>query len=58
MGDVNLHDILKAGYKDRNKQEDTLKKFGYTRDNDLSSGDHQAYYNKDKNKLIFNFQGI
>jgi hypothetical protein len=55
--DVNLFDVLKAGYKDKNTQEHTLQKFGYARDNQLSSNNHQAYYNKAQNKLIFNVTG-
>ena len=57
MTDVQLYDVLKAGYQDKNKQEDTLKKFGYQRDNDLSGENHQAYYNPTNNKLIFNVTG-
>jgi hypothetical protein len=57
MTDVNLYDVLKASYKDKNKQENTLKKFGYQRDNDLSSENHQAYYNPNNKKLIFSVTG-
>jgi hypothetical protein len=57
MTDIQLYDVLKAGYSDANKQEHTLKKFGYERDKDLSSDNHQAYYNKTNNKLVFNVTG-
>jgi hypothetical protein len=57
MTDVDLYDVLKAGYKDKNKQEHTLKKFGYERDKSLSSENHQAYYNPTNKKLVFNVSG-
>jgi hypothetical protein len=57
MSDLQLYDVLKVGYDDANKQEHTLQKFGYERDKDLSSGNHQAYYNKTNNKLLFNVTG-
>lgn len=55
--DVNLHDVLKAGYKNKQNQQGALLKNGYVLDNDLSSDNHQTYYNKDKNKLLYNVSG-
>ena len=56
--DPDLYTVLKTGYtNDSKKQADTLSRFGYARDDDLSSDKHQVYYNKDKNKLLFNVNG-
>ena len=40
--DVNLHDVLKAGYKNKQTQQGALLKNGYVLDNDLSSDNHQT----------------
>jgi hypothetical protein len=41
----------------KDKQESKMGKRGYVRDNELSSGDHQAYFNKKTGKLLFNVVG-
>jgi hypothetical protein len=50
---VNLYDVIKSGYDGK----DRLKKDGYVKDKELSNGNKQVYYNKDKNDLIYNVTG-
>jgi hypothetical protein len=54
---MKLAKALKIGYMDKNQQEKKMSKRGYVRDNELSSGDHQAYINKKNGKLLFNVTG-
>lgn len=54
---MKLANALKIGYKSKEYQEEKMAKRGYVRDNDLSSVNHQAYYNKKKDKLLFNVKG-
>jgi hypothetical protein len=54
---MKLANALKIGYKSKEYQEQKMAKRGFVRDNDLSSNDHQAYYNKKKDKLLFNVTG-
>jgi hypothetical protein len=54
---MKLANALKIGYKSKEYQEQKMAKRGYVRDNDLSSVNHQAYYNKKKDKLLFNVKG-
>ena len=46
-----LHSVLKASYKGGDIGE------GYVKDNSLSNGDYQTYYNPGNNKLIFSVTG-
>jgi hypothetical protein len=46
-----LHDVLKAGYQGKTKIGN------FVRDNDLSDGNQQVFFNKKKNKLIVNVNG-
>jgi len=55
---VDLHTLIKASYEDKNKQEDTLKRFGYDYDKELSNDTNQVYYNPQNNKLIHSVRGI
>jgi hypothetical protein len=57
MGEPSLYDVLKSSYKDKKKQEINLKKFGYERDNNLSSSNHAAYYNPTNKNLLFSVTG-
>ena len=54
---MKLANTLKIGYKSKEIQEKRMGKKGYERDNELSSGDHQAYINKKTGKLLFNVTG-
>jgi hypothetical protein len=54
---MKLYKALKIGYMNKDKQESKMGKRGYVRDNELSSGDHQAYFNKKTGKLLFNVAG-
>jgi hypothetical protein len=54
---MKLDKALKIGYMNKEKQEKKMGKRGYIRDNELSSGDHQAYYNPRTKKLLFNVTG-
>jgi hypothetical protein len=54
---MRLAKTLKIGYESKEKQEKKMGRRGYTRDNELSNGDHQAYINKKTGKLLFNITG-
>jgi uncharacterized alpha/beta hydrolase family protein len=54
---MRLAKTLKIGYESKEKQEKKMERRGYTRDNELSNGDHQAYINKNNGKLLFNVTG-
>ena len=54
---TSLYNVLKSGYQSKDKQSKKLKEDGYIRDDGLSSHNHQAYYNPEKKKLIFNVTG-
>lgn len=57
---LSLHDVLKTGYdyaKGRKKGINKLEQQGYILDKSLSNHNHQTYYNKDKNKVLFNVNG-
>jgi hypothetical protein len=54
---MRLAKTLKIGYESKEKQEKKMGRRGYVRDNELSSGNHQAYYNKNTKKLLFNVTG-
>ena len=59
---MNLHDVLKSGYKYAKKEKNStsnVEKHGYVldKDNNLSNHNHQTYYNKTQNKLLFNVNG-
>ena len=50
---MDLHDVLKNGYSQHKKTNLN----GYELDKDLSNGNQQVYYNKEKNKLHYNVNG-
>jgi hypothetical protein len=53
-----LYDVLSTGYtNDAEHQRSTLGKFQYQRDDELSNNDHQVYFNKEKNHLLYNGNG-
>jgi hypothetical protein len=54
---TSLYNALKSGYKNKEIQSKKLKEDGYIRDDALSSGNHQAYYNPTTKKLKFNVTG-
>jgi hypothetical protein len=54
---TSLYNALKSGYKNKESQSKKLKQDGYIRDDALSSGNHQAYYNPTTKKLQFNVTG-
>ena len=54
---MKLANTLRIGYKSKEIQEKRMGKKGYERDNELSSGDHQAYINKKTGKLLFKVTG-
>ena len=51
-----LYDVLSASYGNLNSQN-TLDKFGYKQDADLSNHNEQVYFNKDQNKLLYSITG-
>jgi len=58
--ELNLHDVLKSGYKYAKKEKNStsnVEKHGYVLDKGLSNHNHQTYYNKTQNKLLFNVNG-
>ena len=54
---VKLYDVLKTNGKDKKSQEEKLKNYGYTRDNQLSNHNQQVYHNAKDNKLLYNVRG-
>jgi hypothetical protein len=54
---MNLSDVLAVGYKNQEQQQKYFSDNNYIRDNQLSTADNQAYFNKDENKLLFNVTG-
>lgn len=54
MGDVNLYDVLKAGYTNK---KDQLRNNGYNYDKSLSNHNQQVYFNPTNKKMIFNVTG-
>jgi hypothetical protein len=56
-GKINLYDVLKNSYADKNKQMNSLKKEGYKYDSMLSNHNQQVYYNPNEKKLILNVAG-
>ena len=52
---LNLYDALNSTYQNENKQESTMEKFGYNRDNEISNDNHQAYHKS--GKLLFTVTG-
>jgi hypothetical protein len=52
--ELSLHDALYNSYAN---DPNGLQKTGFTYDNDLSNGDEQVYYNKNKKKLLFTVTG-
>ena len=57
IDEPDLYDIVKASYKGEDEQKNSLGKYGYVRDKDLSNENQQAYYNADKKKLIYSVTG-
>lgn len=57
MGDVNLYDVLKAGYGTKKDQTTRLQKNGYNLDDSLSNHNQQVYFNPTNKKMIFNVTG-
>ena len=45
---VKLYDALKASYSDKGQQQNAMIRKGYVRDNKLSNGNEQVYYNPSK----------
>lgn len=56
---VRFYDALKSGYKGKKarKAEEQLRKGGYIKDEDLSSHNHQVWYNDKTKDLLFNVSG-
>ena len=55
---VTLYDTLSSGYtRDKNKQIDEMKKYGYYRDDALSKSNEQVYYNPQTKDLLVNVNG-
>jgi len=53
---VNLHDVLKAGYGDKNKQEAFATQHGYIRD-PASNDNQQIYFHQPSKSLLINVTG-
>lgn len=54
---MELHDVLKASYTDRNKRDKELNKFGYTYDSMLSDKNNAIYYNPTEGKVLETVRG-
>ena len=54
---LNLSKVLKVGYKNKDKQRETLNHYGYIRDNELSNDNQQVFYDPVKKKLLYNVTG-
>lgn len=55
---LDLFNVLKSGYDPNNEESNgRLQADGYVKDDKLSDGDQQTYYNKDKNQLLYNVTG-
>lgn len=52
MSELNLHDVLKSSYANRDLQKKELAKNGYQYDSMLSNGNQQIYYNPKERKLL------
>ena len=57
MSNLDLHEVLKHSYADKNKQMNAFKNKGYNYDNNLSNHNQQVYHNKATNDLIVNVTG-
>jgi hypothetical protein len=57
MSKVNLRDVLKNSYADRNKQKNALSKNGFIYDEALSNDNSQTYYNPKENKILYSVTG-
>jgi hypothetical protein len=57
MSNIDLHDVLKNSYADKNIQMKSLKKHGYNYDSMLSNHNQQVYHNPNSNDLIVNVSG-
>jgi hypothetical protein len=54
---LDLFTPINAGYKSAKYQNQELGKYGYNRDNQLSSKNQQVYFNPSNNKLLVNVAG-
>ena len=55
---VTLYETLSSGYtRDKKKQIDEMKKYGYYRDDTLSKTNEQVYYNPKTKDLLVNVNG-
>ncbi len=54
---MNLRDVLKNSYADKNKQKTALNKYGYNYDDKLSNHNEQVFYNPKEKKLLYSIAG-
>jgi len=54
---IDLNQLIKASYEDRNKQENTLQRFGYVYDPEISDKNNHVYYHPEDNELIQTVRG-
>ncbi len=52
-----LYTALKASYADTATQKNSLGKYGYQRDDDLSNDNQQVYYNPIHHKILYDIAG-
>lgn len=56
-GDLNLHDVLKNSYANRNDQSNFGADKGFVFDKELSSHNQQVYYHPQEKKLVMSVTG-
>jgi len=54
---MDLHEILKTSYADRDKQKNALSKYGFKYDSILSNSDNAVFYNPNERKLLHTIAG-
>ena len=54
---LNLYSVLKNSYSTRDKQKKAFANQGYVYDGDLSTNEHQVYFNPKDKKLLYTVKG-
>jgi len=54
---LNLYSVLKNSYSTRDKQKKKFANQGYVYDGDLSTNEHQVYFNPKDKKLLYTVKG-
>ena len=54
---LNLYNLIKAGYSPTTNNLKSITDKGFIKDNELSNGNHQTYFNPITKKLVYNVVG-